>query len=121
MFDTTGDKPGSERGLVSGQQNNDYSIRIEYRTVTIHWLLALVEHGALQCYSLHGLVLFCLHGTIYHTSCLFKPVFAYHTKGKLNDSFLLIYKYMYRIKEWKKPDFGINIKYSIQRRREKMQ
>jgi hypothetical protein len=36
MFDTTVDKPDSERELVSGQENNDYSIKIEYRTKTIH-------------------------------------------------------------------------------------
>jgi hypothetical protein len=43
MFDTTEDKPDSERDLESEQENNDYSIKIEYRTTTIHWLLVLVE------------------------------------------------------------------------------
>jgi hypothetical protein len=51
MFDTNVDKPDSERELVSGQENNDYSIKIEYRTNTIHWLLVMVELALLKYYN----------------------------------------------------------------------
>jgi hypothetical protein len=67
MFDTTEDKPKSERDLVSGHENNDYSIRIEYRTVTIHWLLVLVEVTAPQRYNLFGLVRFSISMGLYTT------------------------------------------------------
>jgi hypothetical protein len=36
MFDTTGDKAGGEGDLVNIGENNDYSIKIKYRTATIH-------------------------------------------------------------------------------------
>jgi len=56
MFDTTADKPDSETELVSGQGNNDYSIKIQYRTKTIHRLLVLVELALLKYYNTPALL-----------------------------------------------------------------
>jgi hypothetical protein len=96
MFDTTGDKPDSERDLVSGQENNDYSIKIEYRTTAIHWLLVLVELALLKYYN--PLAVISVQDYVLHFVFI-DAVFTYHTESKLNVSPILIYKYMYSFNE----------------------